>query len=61
MDTGEGTFKTFVAPTEFHELEEEYPKHGGAFTVGETIEIRGSSFLVRKITKKDIVLRLLPR
>jgi len=34
---------------------------GGIFSVGEELEIKGSKFRVRKITRKDLILRLLVR
>lgn len=58
MDTGEGRFITANDIRELEEKFNEYPKHGGIFTVGEEIKIKGSLFTVKKITKKDIVLRL---
>jgi hypothetical protein len=33
------------------------PSPACALTIGETVEIHGEKFRVRKITKKDVVLR----
>ena len=64
MDSGDGRFER-LEQERFDALtsgEEEKPERaGGIFSVGEELEIRGSRFKVRKITRKDLVLRLLPR
>jgi len=59
MDTGEGRFEEIDRNESL--LREKYPRSGGIFEVGEAVEIKGSTFVVRKITKKDIVLRLKSR
>ena len=64
MDTGNGRFE-MLESERFNRLisgEEEKPERaGGIFSIGEELEIDGSKFRVRKITRKDLILRLLPR
>jgi len=64
MDTGDGRFE-MLELERYDKLlrgEEEMPERaGGIFSVGEQLEIKGSKFKVKKITRKDLVLRLLPR
>ena len=64
MDSGNGNFER-LDRERFDALlsgEEEKPERaGGIFSVGEKLEIRGSQFRVKKITKKDLILRLLSR
>ena len=65
MDTGEGRFEQFssIDHKEFlermYDLRDKYPKSKGVFTVGETLEIRGSKFKVTDISPWGIKLRLL--
>jgi hypothetical protein len=66
MDTGNGKFEMLQAATDELEakkkaLEEEYPNHGGWFTVGEIIVIRESRFRVKAVKPTEIRLKLLPR
>lgn len=64
MDTGEGRFKELEQDTYDEYLSgtlEKPERAGGIFSVGEEIEMRGSRFKVRKITRKDLILRLLER
>lgn len=61
MDTGEGHFRSIEDQEHADKLMEEFRNHGGIFGVGEVVELRGSKFRVRKITKKDLILRLLPK
>lgn len=64
MDSGRGTFEPIS-----EELADSYregtklkpERAGGIFTVGEELEIRGSLLRVRKITRKDLILRVLRR
>ena len=61
MDTGKGRFEMLEQEKANAYLsgEEEKPKRTwGIFSVGEELEIRGSKFRVRKITRKDLILRL---
>ena len=64
MDTGNGEFEMLQKERldALLSRQEEMPERaGGIFSVGEQLEIKGSKFKVRKITRKDLVLRLLPR
>lgn len=60
MDMGDGTFKQF----ENKALLDEYAKHnrtfGSTFRMGEEVELKGSRFRVKKITPKELRLKLLP-
>ena len=58
MDSGEGRFIHRDTVEELEKLATQYEKAGGIFSIGETIELKGSTFRVRKITRKDLVLRL---
>ena len=64
MDSGNGRFE-MLQQERLNALlsgEEEMPERaGGIFSVGEELEIKGSKFRVRKITRKDMILRLLVR
>lgn len=57
MDNRRGEFDFFES-SELNELFNEEEKTNG-FKVGETIEIKQSRFRVQKITKKNLVLKLL--
>jgi len=64
MDSGNGNFVMLERARAEALLsgEEEKPERaGGIFSVGEELEIKGSKFRVRKITRKDLILRLLVR
>ncbi len=66
MDTGEGKFEILLAQVNElearkKEMEEKYPNHGGWFTVGEIIEIRGSKFRVKSVKPTELRLKLLPK
>jgi len=64
MDSGNGNFEDIDTETmaKYFSGELEKPERaGGIFSTGEEIEIRGSKFKVRKITRKDLILRLLPK
>jgi hypothetical protein len=39
---------------------EDYRSHWLIFTVGQVVEVSGQRFKVRKITRKDLILRPLP-
>jgi len=58
MDTGEGRFIHKDTLKELEEIKPFFKKAGGIFSVGEKIELKDSIFRVRKITKKDLILRL---
>ncbi len=59
MDTGEGK----MIPVD-HDIKEFLKKHNRSeeslFKVGEVLEIKRSRFRINKITKKGLVLRVLP-
>lgn len=64
MDSGNGKFERLEQERYDRLLhgEEEIPERaGGIFSIGEELEIKSSRFRVRKITRKDLILRLLPR
>jgi hypothetical protein len=66
MDTGKGTFETIKAtnPEELEAmmkaLEEKHPDHGAWFREGETIQIKGSWFRVKRVKPTEITFKLLP-
>ena len=64
MDSGNGKFE-MLQQERLNALlsgQEEKPERaGGIFSVGEKLEIKGSQFKVKKITRKDLILRLLPK
>ena len=60
MDTGNGTFKM----GEWEDLVKEQkinPNAGGIFQVGEEVEIKGSKFVIARIMRNRMVLKLRPR
>ena len=61
MDTGEGKFEEAKTHTEALALENKYPGHGGWFTVGEEIIVRGSRFRVKSVKPGELRLKLLPK
>lgn len=67
MDTGQGRFEQVQADSE-KELEEvkklledKYPQHGGWFREGEIVELKGSTFRVKRIKPTEITLKLVKR
>ena len=61
MDTGKVMFEEAKTKAEAVALEKQYPNHGGWFTVGEHITIRGSKFRVKSVKPTELRLKLLPR
>lgn len=61
MDDLTGNFQMADSDEELKELMEQTPDHGGIFTVGERLVIKGSHFKVCKITPKKLTLRLQPK
>ena len=75
MDTGNGRFERFDIPKEAGQdeafdklfkqqqklLQELYPNHGGTFSEGEELEIKGSRFRISKIIHNGLKLELLPK
>lgn len=67
MDTGKGTFEQVQAQNEqqLEEvkklLQEKYPQHGGWFREGEVVELKGSTFRVKRIKPTEITLKLMKR
>lgn len=67
MDTGNGTFvkmeqkegETLVEAVK--RLEEEFPKHGGWFHVGQIVDCEGSTFRVKSVKPSEIRLKLVTR
>ncbi|MFH1258330.1 MAG: hypothetical protein ABII74_00705 [Elusimicrobiota bacterium] len=52
MDSGQGHFVTADNQEELRSLINNYPDHGGIFSIGQTVEVEGSYFKVSKITPK---------
>ena len=67
MDTGNGKFEQVQAQNEqqFEEmkklLEGKHPEHGGWFREGEIVELKGSTFRVKRIKPTEITLKLMKR
>ena len=62
MDTGEGRFEQLEnLEKDFQRLKEEYPNHGGLFSVGEEVELKGSVFRIKSIKPTELRLKLLKR
>ena len=61
MDSGKGNFIPFDKPSDEKALKEKYPLHGGTFRVGETVELKGSTFRVKSIKPTELRLKLLLR
>lgn len=59
MDTSEGRMVMADTPQELEKLKVIYPKYKGVFTVGETLECKGSRFLVKDISPFGIKLKIL--
>lgn len=57
LNPEDGTFEEITQ--ELADLYKERPetKKWKKFRVGERVEVKGENFLVRKITKKDLILR----
>ena len=60
MDTRQGNFEMAENEAKLADLIEQYSNHGGIFTVGETVELKGSKFRVKSVNPKGLRLRLLP-
>jgi len=67
MDTGQGRFEQVNADNE-KQLEEmkklleaQYPQHGGWFREGEIVQLKGSTFRVKRIKPTEITLKLMKR
>jgi len=67
MDTGKGTFEQVQAQNEeqlkemMKLLEGKHPNHGGWFREGEIVELKGSTFRVKRIKPTEITLKLMKR
>lgn len=61
MDTGEGKFKEAKTQAEAISLQKKYPNHGGWFTVGEEIVVKGSRFRVKAVKPTELRLKLLKK
>ena len=69
MDTGKGTFEHAKSLEELFKQRPDLKKvldgrpegKSGLFTQGETLEIRGSKFKIQRITRRQLVLLLLPQ
>jgi len=67
MDTGKGNFEQVQAQNK-EQLEEmvkllegKHPNHGGWFREGEIVELKGSTFRVKRIKPTEITLKLMKR
>lgn len=60
MDTGNGHFKMLDGIQELEERTRGMARHGGIFTVGEEIELKGSRFRIKSIKPNELRLKLLP-
>ena len=61
MDTGKGKFLGFETEEELKGLQKLYPQHGGCFTKGEIVTIKGSRFRVKSVQPTELRLVLLKR
>ena len=61
MDTGEGRFEIRDLEKDLDDLKKEFPRHGGIFTVGDEVELRGSLFRIKSIKPTELRLKLLKR
>lgn len=68
MDTGKGYLEILKAAknardlqSEINAMEEKHPQHGGWFRVGETIELRGSTFRIASVSPTGLRLKVLKR
>ncbi len=62
MDTGKGRFIEIPKDSGLARMVElAHPKHGGIFTVGETVVLKGSRFRIKHITQTGMKLKLLPK
>ena len=62
MDNGKGKFVPINdLDTAVNQLQKQYPKHGGIFSIGEIIELKGSKFKVKSIKPTTIRLKLLKK
>ena len=67
MVTGNGTFEQ-IKPQNKEELEkmmklleDKHPNHGGWFREGQTVEMNGSLFRIKRVKPTEITLKLLRR
>ena len=63
MDNGEGRFK-MLEDLDIKTLKNarlEFPNHGGIFTVGEIVILKGSRFRVKSIKPTELRLKLMPK
>ena len=61
MDDGKGRFKPFDSQIQAMMASEalgRMKENSGVFEVGEEIDLRGSTFIVQRITKRELVLTL---
>ena len=59
MDDGRGNFIPMENLDNLEHLQEQHPKHGGVFSLGEIVELKGSRFKVKSINPTTIRLKLL--
>jgi len=61
MDDGQGRMRLSDSLDELEKIKTEFPKHGGIFSVGEEVNLRGSQFKVKSIKPRGLTLKLLKR
>lgn len=61
MDSGQGRFIEAENEERLALLKEDFPLHGGVFTKGEIVELKGSRFRIKTISPKELRLKLLPK
>ena len=65
MDTGNGNFEAFKdyedLKNRLDDVQKLYPGHGGIFSEGEEVELKGSRFCISKIISNGLKLELLPK
>ena len=57
MDTGKGYMEEFEED-KLEGMKEKHPEHKGIFREGEILEIKGSKFMVKQVTRYQMTLKL---
>ena len=61
MDTGNGEFEQYISLQKAEEAAKELDNHGGIFSVGEKVILKGSLFRIKSIKPSELRLKLLKR
>nr|MBC8360894.1 hypothetical protein [Candidatus Desulfatibia profunda] len=63
MDNGEGRFKMLedLESETLKNAHRKFPNHGGVFTIGEIVTLKGSRFRVKSIKPTELRLKLMPK